>query len=203
MESGEVLDGVGPKADLLLQLSNRCRFRGFSIDVSPAGGNFEQFGVQSRPILSDEHDRIVLDSDNRNCAGVMHDVAGDSLTIGGFELPARQRDHEPLMQGVLTDERETGGRDRARLRHDSADVRSSSNDGSCGLRPAARSSAARTNSRNKGAGRSGRLLNSGWACVAIQNGWSFNSMNSTSRPSGDSPDAARGRFPRDRVRYSG
>ena len=38
-----------------------------------------------------------------------------------------------------------------------------------GPRPAP--SAAPTNSRNSGCGRSGRLLNSGWACVPTQNGW--------------------------------
>ena len=45
-----------------------------------------------------------------------------------------------------------------------------------------------TNSRNSGAGRLGRLLNSGWAWVPTQNGWLGSSMNSTSRPSGDAPE---------------
>src|SRR5436190_8852822 len=39
-----------------------------------------------------------------------------------------------------------------------------------GTRPRARSSAARTNSRNSGCGRSGRELNSGWNCDATKKG---------------------------------
>ena len=46
------------------------------------------------------------------------------------------------------------------------------------------------NSRNRGAGRFGRLLNSGCACVPTQNGWPVSSTNSTSRPSGDEPERA-------------
>ena len=45
-----------------------------------------------------------------------------------------------------------------------------------------------TNSRNSGAGRSGRDLNSGWNCDATKNGWSRSSMTSTRRSSGDVPD---------------
>ena len=57
-----------------------------------------------------------------------------------------------------------------------------------GLRPSARARAAATNARNRGWGRSGRLLNSGWAWVPTQNGWPSSSTNSTSRSSGDVPD---------------
>src|SRR3954468_6181005 len=56
-----------------------------------------------------------------------------------------------------------------------------------GLRPSARSSAAPTSSKNSGWGRSGRLLNSGWAWVPIQQGCPGSSMNSTSRSSGEVP----------------
>ena len=48
-----------------------------------------------------------------------------------------------------------------------------------------------TNSRNSGAGRSGRDLNSGWYCEATKNGWSWISMISTSRSSGDVPEITR------------
>src|ERR1700691_5255756 len=43
---------------------------------------------------------------------------------------------------------------------------------------------------NSGCGRVGRDRNSGWAWVATKNGWTSrgNSMNSTSRPSGDRPE---------------
>ena len=51
----------------------------------------------------------------------------------------------------------------------------------------ARSSAAPTNSRNSGCGRSGRDLNSGWYCDATKNGWSGSSMTSTRRSSGEVP----------------
>src|SRR5690606_26183651 len=67
-------------------------------------------------------------------------------------------------------------------------ISGSSTGNSCGRRPSARSSAAATNSRNSGAGRLGRLLNSGCACVPTQNGWSDSSTNSTSRPSGEVPE---------------
>ncbi len=50
-----------------------------------------------------------------------------------------------------------------------------------------RARAAPISSRNSGCGRSGRLLNSGWACVPTQYGWSGSSMNSTSRLSGEVP----------------
>jgi hypothetical protein len=53
---------------------------------------------------------------------------------------------------------------------------------------ARRASAAAISSRNSGCGRSGRLLNSGWAWVPTQNGWPGSSMNSTSRLSGDVPE---------------
>ena len=46
-------------------------------------------------------------------------------------------------------------------------------------------------SRNNGCGRSGRLLNSGWACVPTQNGCPGSSMNSTSRLSGEVPEHQR------------
>src|SRR5437899_2797648 len=48
-------------------------------------------------------------------------------------------------------------------------------------------SAARMNPWNSGWGRRGRELNSGWNCVATNQGWCGSSMISTSRPSGDSP----------------
>ena len=47
-------------------------------------------------------------------------------------------------------------------------------------------SAASTNSRNSGAGRVGRDLNSGWNCEATNHGWSGSSTISTSRPPGTS-----------------
>src|SRR6185312_13558475 len=52
-------------------------------------------------------------------------------------------------------------------------------------------SAAATKSRNSGAGRSGRDLNSGWNCEATKNGWSWSSMISTRRSSGDVPETTR------------
>src|SRR5205807_5949088 len=58
-------------------------------------------------------------------------------------------------------------------------------------RPSDRSSAAFTNSRKSGCGRSGRDLNSGWNCAATKNGWSGSSMSSTSRSSGDVPEQTR------------
>src|SRR5204862_8100096 len=57
-----------------------------------------------------------------------------------------------------------------------------------GSPPVACSFAAATNSRNSGAGFSGRDLNSGWNCEATKNGWSLSSMISTRRSSGDVPD---------------
>ena len=51
-----------------------------------------------------------------------------------------------------------------------------------------------TNSRNSGAGRSGRDLNSGWNCEATKNGWSASSMISTRRSSGDVPETTRPAF---------
>ena len=48
--------------------------------------------------------------------------------------------------------------------------------------------AARTNARNSGCGRSGRLLNSGWNWLATNQGWSRSSTISTRRPSGDWPE---------------
>ena len=51
-----------------------------------------------------------------------------------------------------------------------------------------RARAAAISSRNSGCGRSGRLLNSGCACVPTQNGCPGSSMNSTSCPSGDVPE---------------
>ena len=53
------------------------------------------------------------------------------------------------------------------------------------------SSAARTNSRNSGAGRCGRDLNSGWYWEATKYGWSGSSMISTRRSSGDVPEMTR------------
>src|SRR3954467_10909739 len=60
-----------------------------------------------------------------------------------------------------------------------------------GTRPPACSKAAPTKSRNSGAGRSGRDLNSGWNCEATKNGWSEISMISTRRSSGDVPGFTR------------
>ncbi len=57
-----------------------------------------------------------------------------------------------------------------------------------GLRPSARPGRRPRSPRNSGAGRLGRLLNSGWAWVPTQNGWPGSSTNSTSRPSGESPE---------------
>src|SRR5262249_35925304 len=55
-------------------------------------------------------------------------------------------------------------------------------------RVCARSRAAPTNSRNSGAGRVGRDLNSGWNWLATNHGWSGSSTTSTSRPSWNVPD---------------
>src|SRR6185369_9128848 len=57
-----------------------------------------------------------------------------------------------------------------------------------GTRPPACSNAAPTKSRNSGAGRSGRDLNSGWNCDATKNGWSSISMISSRRTAGDVPE---------------
>jgi hypothetical protein len=46
-----------------------------------------------------------------------------------------------------------------------------------------------TNLLNNGAGDINELLNSGCACVATKNGWSFNSINSTNLPSGLNPES--------------
>ena len=50
------------------------------------------------------------------------------------------------------------------------DELASSTTNRCGARDSRRASAAYTSSRNSGCGRSGRLLNSGWAWVPTQNG---------------------------------
>ena len=47
------------------------------------------------------------------------------------------------------------------------------------------------NPSKSGAGRNGRDLNSGCACVATKNGWSSSSTNSISFPSGDVPEKTR------------
>ena len=67
-----------------------------------------------------------------------------------------------------------------------------------GRRPSARARAAASSSRNSGWGRSGRLLNSGWAWVPTQKGWSGSSTNSTSTPVGRDARADAGRPPRAR-----
>ena len=84
-----------------------------------------------------------------------------------------------------------------RRRRRSTSARGRRGDRACGLRPSARARARRRRARGTaGAGRSGRLLNSGWAWVPTQNGWPASSMNSTSRSSGDVPEQHEARLPR-------
>ena len=82
-----------------------------------------------------------------------------------------------------------GGSSPATPRSASPEMASSAD--SAGARPPACSNAAPTKSRNSGAGRSGRDLNSGWNCEATKNGWSEISMISTRRSSGDVPEITR------------
>ena len=80
------------------------------------------------------------------------------MTCALVDRPARRAGGTPRSRRSRARvSRPSAGSRRARMR--------------CGLRPSARPSAAPTNSRNSGAGRSGRLLNSGWAWVPTQNGW--------------------------------
>ena len=91
--------------------------------------------------------------------------------------PAGNRPASPALEVPL------GLRVRLRVRGRELAARASS-----GRVASARASAAATNSRNSGAGRSGRDLNSGWNCEATKNGWSWISMISTRRSSGDVPE---------------
>ena len=68
--------------------------------------------------------------------------------------------------------RKPGIASAASLRHVRRDRPSAASTHDGAPRSARSLSAAPTRSRNSGCGRSGRLLNSGWACVPTQNGWS-------------------------------
>ena len=199
MDLGQQLEVVRPLADLLGQLAGGRHARVvLALDVAEPGRDLQQLGVDRAAVLADEQHRapVVEQRHHGHDALVADDVALEGRAVGCLEL--RPHDRDAVQLGDLVSPRWRnpaisrfsvaggGGEPKGRaLGHrveiDLEEVR---------LAPSARSSAAPTNSRNSGAGRSGRLLNSGWACVPTQNGWSSSSMNSTSRPSGDVARAA-------------
>ena len=147
--------------------------------VALAGRDLEQPPVDGRPVLADQHHRrrAAGDGHDRHRAGVAHHVpleprrrrGARSVAVGDGDHPAR---------GSSSRSAELYG-SRARGRRCRADGASGPRPGPGRRRPAP---------RNSGWGRSGRLLNSGWAWVPTQNGWPGSSMNSTSRPSGEMPE---------------
>ena len=93
--------------------------------------------------------------------------ARTSSPSGPRSRPRDERDAPPVQTVLVGEAAETSVQRRhqtSAVAHDRA--RSGA---ACGPRPASR--AAPTSSRNSGCGRSGRLLNSGWAWVPTQNGW--------------------------------
>jgi hypothetical protein len=83
-----------------------------------------------------------------------HDVTTELLTIGRKKLSSDDIEDVPTMKEDFIDLPELPT-------HADNEEDSISRSGRCGFRPSERASAAPMNSRNSGAGRSGRLLNSG------------------------------------------
>src|SRR5690606_18888807 len=152
-----------------------------------------ELAVQGGAVLAHQgHRPVVVEGQDTDRARVVDDLPVEAGIVGAGDLGDRDRDAPPLPDGLLAGDPEgrsgvvrvggTGCRPlRSAAAHGAArtGATSSGTGNRWGLRPSARSSAAATSSRNSGAGLLGRLLNSGWAWVPTQNGWSASSMNST------------------------
>src|SRR5439155_9972168 len=120
------------------------------------------------------------------------DVALEGRSVGALERAHHDPPDVTAVDLALADAAEAvarvGHAAGSGARSWATDSAAGRSNGICGLRPSALASAAAMSSRNSGWGRSGRLLNSGWAWVPTQNGWPASSMNSTRRSSGDTPE---------------
>ena len=145
-------------------------------------------------VLPHEQRVVAVDRDDDHRAGMAHDVRGRTPRRRAPATRSSVIDEEPGVARA-SPSRRRGTAQRQPLpvsgRHGHAGVDGlGDRSGRRGMRPSARARAACTNAANSGCGRSGRLLNSGWAWVATKNGCIVggSSTNSTSRSSGEVPE---------------
>ena len=164
VELAEQLEPAGVVPDLLLELAVRGHGGGLALDVALAGGHLEQLAAGGDAPLAHE-DRLVVDHrDHHDRTRVVDDVPVELLAVGAPDVHARHRQEAGVEERLGADDPEPGAVGHPAL------AGASIGSGRRGRRPSARSRAAFTNAANSGCGRSGRLLNSGWAWVPTKNG---------------------------------
>ena len=138
------------------ELALRGTERVLSGHVERAGGHFPTEAIEGRAVLADHADLVALvDREYRDRAEVGDHVAleGRAVVLDRSLLNAEDVGLQELL----------GSNDAERLAHNVASTDSGSM--MWGSRPSARAAAALMRPRKSGCGRSGRDLNSGWACV--------------------------------------
>ena len=171
VELGERDQRPRPVPDLLFELAVRGRLRRLAVDVALARGDLERArrrprrgtgarAARARRRPPPARRRPRPDGGRRNAGAPRRPVP----------RPARRR-ARGIRRGDGRRGRRRGTPATSLIGSDAiGSAGSNASIGSRGARPSARSRAARTNAANSGCGRSGRLLNSGCACVATKNG---------------------------------
>ena len=161
----------GRQAGLLDQLAAGGLLGRLAGDVAHAGRDLEDRPFVRRAVLRDEDAPTALPSASK--------TSGTTATAPGERTMSRSNRSPSGASNSATTTRQTWpwwtsrSPRRRKLGRWLGDRRAAAVSSDLhGRRSARRARAAPISSRNSGCGRSGRLLNSGWACVPTQNGWS-------------------------------
>ena len=202
----EELHVAGVHPDLLEQLAPGRLLGWFAVDVPGAGGDLEQHAVDGPAVLAHEQDLAAVgDGHHGDGPGVADDVAGELGPVGGREsAPRSTAMRQPRSADLFAARyRNPGAGPPATVRRSRRSVASGDDTDVDVDVDEARQAAlgpgqggGRAGAWKSGWGRSGRLLNSGCAWVPTQKGWPGSSTNSTSRPSGETPEHSKPPFSR-------
>src|SRR5690606_21478026 len=183
---GEVLQAAGGGAELLEELAAGGVGDVFAVLVEFTGRDLVEVPPESHPMLADEQHVVTVVRQDGDSARVAEHVAPDFL--------ARRRTEDHLFEAQEDAFGECPAGDDFELAF-RAQMRFTASSMSTASRWRRRAKPASMSPAKRGCGSSGRLRNSGCACVPTKNGWSISSTNSTRLSSGDRPER---RIPADR-----
>ena len=173
---GELIGDSGrveERPELLQRLAGQTGFLGklaagrargiFPAYIAGTGWDLQQFALRRSAVLTQQHDLVAIDGNHSHRAPVVHNIPRYAPAVRGGEHALGQAQDPAGMDLALVNLPKAAARLLGHRRHAVAERSAARSlmSGSRGLRPAARARAADTRPLKSGAGRLGRLLNSG------------------------------------------